>query len=88
MNKRREENEVWIGGTEKYLSIAALCGLNRYYMDDLKTLYYTLLRLDHIEMPWHNLTDFGEIAKQKLNRTLVRVSITKRFFLYLFIYLF
>lgn len=72
------------GGNRWYISLSYLLGLKGYYMDDLKSLYYILIYLAGVKLPWKRVNELAGIRfKRKFND--VRVSNNNDISLFFFV---
>lgn len=56
-------------------SVSLLLRLNRFWMDDLKSLYYTMIQLAGVQLPWYEAEPKRNILLDyKLDYKAVRVS--------------
>lgn len=69
------------GGSIVCSSPAFLYKLDRFRMDDVKSLFYIMVSLDNVLLPWdkideheNNIFSLEEIGKMKLNRQIALVS--------------
>lgn len=66
------------GGGTKYNSITYCRGLKGFYMDNLKTLFYTILTLAGIKLPWENDYDMNKKLKYDEIRVNYKHQITQK----------
>lgn len=63
------------GGNRRYSSVTYYIeDLKGFYMDDLRSLFYVMLELAGIPLPWKDIKDLWDVAELKINFLRVRVS--------------
>lgn len=55
------------------MSIAVLLGASPAEYDDMQSLFYAMLQMGDVELPWHRLVSKAQILKSK-QRATVEVS--------------